>query len=199
MMRKYDRIVIGLIALLAASQAAPPKPDFPGDLDMEKLLAGTVIVERLMRDGVPGVGLAFTLDASRDEAWTLLTDDRIITDLYPDCDEAVVRRSGPDGALIEYHVTILFKKYSYTLEMRYDREAYRITWRDAGGDFKRIGGYWEVRETGREGTSLLLNESLLETGFKVPGWLDSWVKISKTRDMAADFRRWVDQGARGAL
>jgi len=213
MMRKSYSLAIAFIALLAASQAAPRgavaatavpgaaarKPDFPGGLDMEQLLAGTVFVERLTRDGVPGVGLAFTLNASRDEAWALLTDDRIITDLYPDCDEAIVHRSGPDGALIEYHVTILFKKYSYTLAMAYDRESYRITWREAGGDFKRIGGYWEVRETGREGTSLLVNESLLETGFRIPGWLDSWVKMSKTRSIAADFRKWVEQGARGAL
>jgi hypothetical protein len=171
----------------------PLAASFPDSVDRVKLLSGDVHAERIVRDGLPGVGLAFALDAPRDYVWDLITDPSSITELYPDCERVIVHENGPGGARIEYRITILLKKYTYILDMRYDRAAYRITWREAGGDFKRIGGSWTILESDRAGTSLLFSESLLDTGFALPEWLETWIKMIKTRDVPKYFKRWVER------
>jgi hypothetical protein len=182
-----------LLLARSACGADPARPPFPDDVDRAKLLSGGVHVERIVREGLAGVGLAFALDAPRDYVWNLITEPSAVTALYPDCDGIIVHDNGPEGARIEYRVTILLKKYRYVLDMRYDHAAYRITWREGGGDFRRIGGSWTILESGRAGTSLLFNESLLDTGFALPEWFETWIKLIKTRDVPRYFRRWVER------
>jgi hypothetical protein len=161
--------------------------------DRDKAMAGEILVEPYDRGGAKGIKMAFAMDASRDYVWRMLTNAAGFHDLYQECDSATALSSDRHSAVIQYVITVLFRKYHYTLDFAYDPEGYRMDWSKAAGDFDRIDGFWEILPADREGRSLVTTESLVDLGFPIPAWIETWIKMVKSKEMVASFRKYAHE------
>src|SRR5215468_5113367 len=159
-------------------------PAVAGGVDWDRLLAGEVVVEAVQHpNGFPGLRASFTVAATRDRIWAVLVDYANFPKLFPDIHQVRVLAQDQDGAQVEFWINAIVADYHYVLYRRYDEPGQRLTWTRIAGDFKRIEGNWEIRDTPRPGVHLLVYESYVEVGGVVARSLVRWGAMRKAREM----------------
>jgi hypothetical protein len=88
--------------------------------------------------------------------------------LFPDIEEAHVVKDEGLSLEVAYRVDALVRKVSYVLRRSLDREAGTITWREIGGDLRRVRGGWRIEGSGREGASRVTYRAFVDVGRFVP-------------------------------
>jgi ribosome-associated toxin RatA of RatAB toxin-antitoxin module len=163
-----------------------------GGVDWDRLLAGEVVVETVQHpDGFPGLRASFTVTAARERIWAVLVDYAHFPQLFPDIQKMQVLAQDQDGAQVEFWIKALVAHYHYVLYRRYDEPGRRLTWTRIAGDFKRIEGSWEIRDTPRPGVHLLVYESYVDIGGVVPAALLRLAATRKARAMGERLQHWI--------
>jgi hypothetical protein len=179
----------GLVALeflSASTQAADT------GIDWEALFAGEVLVDTLEDSkGLPGLRALFTVAASRERIWAVLLDYGHFPEIFAGIDKIQVLADDKYGALLEFWVDAVLKKYHYVLYRHYEKPGWRITWRRLSGDLERIEGSWDIRETPQEGVHLLVYESYVKVGGVMSTALVRWGAMQKAREMGQRLRQWI--------
>lgn len=167
-------------------------PAVVGGVDWDTLLAGEVVIETVQHlDGFSGLRASFAVVAGRERIWAVLVDYAHFPQLFPDIDKMRVLAQDQDGAQVEFWVNAVVAHYHCVLYRRYDAPGRRLTWIRLGGDFKRIEGSWEIRDTPRPGVSLLVYESYVDIGGVMPKALVRLEAMRKAREMGQRLQHWI--------
>jgi ribosome-associated toxin RatA of RatAB toxin-antitoxin module len=168
-------------------------PGIAGGVDWDALLAGEVVVETVRHpDGFSGLRASFAVIAGRERIWAVLVDYAHFPQLFPDIDKLRVLAQDQDGAQVEFWVNAVVAHYHCVLYRRYDAPGRRLTWTRLGGDFKRIEGSWEIRDTPQPGVSLLVYESYVDIGGVIPKALVRLEARRKAREMGKRLQHWIE-------
>jgi carbon monoxide dehydrogenase subunit G len=128
-----------------------------------------VVIENVTNAaGVKGLRGSFTLAASRERIWDLLTDYEHFRETFTGVRKLKVLSEDETGALVNFEIRVAFLTFEYTLQRHYDRPGELLTWWRTGGDFETITGSWQILPGPRDGTSRVIYESYVEVGFLIP-------------------------------
>ena len=179
--------------LLIAGGLLAPGPVMAGGVDWDTLFAGEVVVETVKHpDGFSGLRALFTVAASRQRIWAVLTDYANFLKIFPDIQKMRVLTQDQHGAQVEYWINAVVTHYHYVLYRRYDEPGRRLTWTQVAGDLKRIEGSWEIRDTPPSDAHMLVYESYVDIGGIIPTALARMEAMRKARQMSERLRNWIE-------
>jgi hypothetical protein len=188
------RPLILLYLLLAApAYAGGPVPAAASSgLSWDRLERGEIVVEAAPGpDGLAGVHAMFLVRAPKAKAWSALVDYPNFQRIYEGIEKMRVLEQSDRGATLEMWVNSPLGQYHYVLQRRYELPGERVSWDRLSGDFERLGGTWDVRDTGRPGVYLLDYRSYA-AGLPVPEFLARPLVEARTLAMAERLRAWIE-------
>jgi ribosome-associated toxin RatA of RatAB toxin-antitoxin module len=182
-------------ALLALLGIVFPRQTRAADINREwaRLLAGEVITTPVHNaEGLPGVQAKFIVTASRQRIWSVLVDYQHFTQIFPTLSKLRVLRQDAQGARVEYWADVPFFTLHYVLDRHYVVPGRLLTWSRVSGSLKRIEGTWEVRNTPRPGTYLLVYQSYVKASVLIPASLVRRQALRKAYEMGNRLRDWIE-------
>lgn len=195
----FDRKTASLTAigyaLLVLWGSVLPRQAMAADLDGEwaPLFAGEVMTTPVRNaDGLPGVEARFTVAASRQRIWSVLIDYAHFTQIFPTLSKLQVLKQDAQGARVEYWADVPFFTLHYVLDRHYVEPGRLLTWSRVSGSLKRIEGTWEIRDTPRSGTHLLVYESYVKASALIPASLVRSQALRKAHEMGEHLRDWIE-------
>jgi ribosome-associated toxin RatA of RatAB toxin-antitoxin module len=162
-------------------------------LDWDKLSDGDIIVDTTSnREGIPGIKLIMTVTASRERIWETLTDYENFSNVFKGIEDMRVIEQDDQGAYVEFWIDAVFTKYHYILYRHYEKPQERLRWKRVSGDIERIEGSWEIHDTPRPGTQLLIYTSYVKVESAIPESWMRWGAIRKARAMGRHLRKTLE-------
>lgn len=166
---------------------------YSSDINWDKLFSGDIIVNPVSdKKGIPGVRLFMTVKAARERIWGTLTDYENFSNIFEAIDKIKVHKQDDQGAHVEFWIDAVFTKYHYILYRHYEKPQERLRWKRVSGDLERIKGSWEIRDTPRPGTKLLIYESYVKVTTAIPEFLMRWEAIRRARAMGQRLREVLE-------
>jgi carbon monoxide dehydrogenase subunit G len=140
-------------------------------------------------EGTKGLETVFEVDVLPDVLLEVLWAPANFGRLFPDVTE--VRVIADQGAILDvaYRVNAMIREVSYVLRRTLDRETRTITWREIGGDLRRVRGGWRVEPAERPGASRVTYRAFIDVGRFVPTALVRDGAKRKLGEMVARVRR----------
>jgi carbon monoxide dehydrogenase subunit G len=140
-------------------------------------------------EGTKGLETIFEVDVPPDPLLAVLWAPANFGRLFPDVRE--VRVVADRGPILDvaYRVDALIREVSYVLRRTLDREARTISWREIGGDLRRVRGGWRVEPSARPGASRVTYRAFIDIGRFVPTSLVRESGKRKLAEMVSRVRR----------
>lgn len=140
-MKWKSLLFILLILILKLSSAV--------EYNVEQLKKGEVIVEEDIVEGKSGgVRATFWVNAPPEVVYRELSNGAKFSEFMPDIVESVLKNSGDGFQDVYYRLHFWFGDVEYVLHRVLNREKMEITWNLLSGKFKRLDGYWQIKEGG---------------------------------------------------
>ena len=166
------------------------------DVDWDKLFSGDIEVSPVSYpEGIPGLKLLMTVDCSREQIWKTLTDYENFRDVFKGINKLRVLKEDTKGAYVEFWIDAVVANYHYVLYRHYEKPLERLTWKRVSGDLQRIEGSWEIRDTPRPKTKLLIYHSYVQANNAIPKSLLRWGAMNRARAMGKRLRRMLEASA----
>jgi len=163
-----------------------------GDIAWEQLMQGEILVEKTDDEqGVPGIRAMFTLRATREELWGMLTDYNHFSRIYGGIDSLRVIQEDDKGATVEFFQTTLFKKIHFVLRRNYIRTGHNLTWESISGDMDYIRGSWVILNSPDDDLKLVIYTNFFRHGGIVPTRITRFWAMGQVRTMAQNARKWI--------
>lgn len=188
----------GIIAIIVCFLTIIPlysQDEYDQSLDWKKLSQGHIFVKGV-RDEVskiPGVKAWFTVKAPLEFIWQTMIDSEKERDIYTSDYKLNIINKTDFYENVEYEVIIFFNKFQYVLHRIFDKKAYRISWDKTKGDFNSMSGYWEIQQTPKSDTYLIIYESYVDSGFFIPDFLVQMIQQDETRKMMKTLHDWLEK------
>jgi carbon monoxide dehydrogenase subunit G len=99
-------------------------------------------------EGTKGLEAVFQVDVPPDDLLGILWAPANFTRLFPDIKEARVVSDGGATLDVAYRIDAVVRTLGYVLRRTLDRDARAITWREIGGDLRRVRGGWRIEPSG---------------------------------------------------
>jgi hypothetical protein len=167
--------------------------------DLTSLFAQDVAIEEIKtQDNVNGVKASFCVQSTPEHIWSVLTGYSDFTKIYKGLKKIDVRMSSNDGAEVGYSYSVKFlgvfnKELNYVLHDQYSPTHRRLAWERVSGDLERIEGSWEIIDTQRDGTCLLVYRAYVKPPWYVPQYLIRSRIMNEVKEMAHAVRSWVER------
>jgi carbon monoxide dehydrogenase subunit G len=132
---------------------------------------GTVVRDVTDEAGTKGLEAEFEVDVPPDALLDVLWSPEHFGRLFPDIKEA--RVIGGEGATLDvaYRIDAVVRELGYVLRRTLDRGARTITWREIGGDLRRVRGGWRIDPAGSDRASRVTYQAFVDVGWFVPAGL----------------------------
>lgn len=188
------KIVVSVLFVISCLAGTAPARDL-SSAEMERVRGGEVIVNEVeSAAGVPGVEAIFIVRAGKKAALDALTDYANFRRVFPDVDRLKVRSINTGEAVVEFGISLLFIKISYTLSRRVDAENGLLTWSKVDGDLDVVEGSWLLQEIPGEKALIAVYTSYVKYGGMALTNVIRWRAIQQTRKMCSSFKRYVENG-----
>ncbi len=167
--------------------------------DLNRILTLDVIIEPVKTtDNVPGVKASFCVKSTPERIWSVLTGYNDFPRIYTGLKKASVLTSSKIGAEVRYLYSINFlgifnKELNVVLSDQYSSSHRRISWERVSGDLERLEGSWEIVDTQKSGTYLLVYRSYVKAPWYVPENLVRSRIMNAIKEMARSIRTWVER------
>jgi hypothetical protein len=139
-------------------------------------------------EGTKGLEVRFEVAVPAEALLEILWSPSNFDRLFPDIEESRVLRAEAARLEVEYRIDAVVRRVRYVLERTLDRGAGTITWREIGGDLRRVRGSWKV-ETGADGRpSQVTYAAFVDVGRFVPTALVRDAAKRKLGEMVARVR-----------
>ena len=179
-----------LLLCLQGFESTVQQPEY----DWQLLNQGEILVEKIKdENGLPGIRTMFTIRATNEVLWGVLTDYDNFNNIYGGIDSLHVLTEDESGARVEIYQTVLIKKIQFVLQRNYTAPGYRLTWERVSGDMKIIKGSWDILDASDEGTKLVIFTSFFKYGGIVPTRLTRNWAMKEIHTMAQNARIWVEE------
>lgn len=171
---------------------AQAKAELP--FDWEKLLAKEIQVEPVKQadSNRPGVRMIFAVTAPQSLIWHTISNTEVGREIFSQNKDMVILEKKDTYEIATYNMNLFFKKYQYILRRTMDKANLRVDWINTGGDLKYICGFWQIRQTPAPDTFLLIYEVFIDSGFRVPQWLQQIIQMQESKKMALTLRNWLE-------
>ncbi len=161
-------------------------PDWP------RLLGGEILVQKINDEkDLPGIRAMFTVAATREELWGMLTDYDNFRNIYGGFDSLRVLSEDSNGAEVEFYQSVLFWQIRYVLYRQYVQKGHRLTWERVSGDLKEVRGSWEILDSPEPGILLVTYTSYFRYGGIVPPRVSRNWAIHEVTGMVENARKWI--------
>jgi carbon monoxide dehydrogenase subunit G len=118
--------------------------------------------------GTKGLEAVFEIDVPPGALLDILWSPAHFGRLFPDIKEARVVAEEGSKLEVAYRVDAVVREVNYVLRRTLDRDAGTITWREIGGDLKRVRGSWRIAPAERDGASRVTYTAFVDIGRFVP-------------------------------
>lgn len=146
--------------------------------------------------GTKGLEAAFEVEVAPDTLVATLWSVAHFPRLFPDVKESKVIRDAGDELDVAYRIDAVLKEVRYVLRRALDRATRTISWREIGGDLRRVRGSWRIEETGDAGRSRVIYSAFVDPGRFVPTRLVRDLAMRRVDEMAERVRRVAAELAR---
>jgi hypothetical protein len=188
------KVVVSALFVISCLGGAAQARDL-SSAEMERVRGGEVIVNEVeSAAGVPGVEALFIVRAGKKAALDALTDYANFRRVFPGVDRLKVRSINKDEAVVEFGMSLLFLKISYTLSRRVDVDKGLLTWSRVDGDLDVAEGSWLLREIPGEQALIAVYTSYVKYGGMALTNVIRWRAIQQTRKMCSSFKGYVENG-----
>lgn len=161
--------------------------------EIERIIGGEVIINEVeSSSGIPGVEAIFTVRASKKVALDTLTDYSNFTKVFKDIDKLKVKSMKNDEAVVEFGITLLFLKISYTLLRRLDFDNGLLTWSKVDGDLDVVEGSWLFYEIPERKVLIAIYTSYVKYGGIALTNVIRWRAIQQAKKMCLSFKGYVE-------
>lgn len=117
------------------------------EIDVDKLKRGEIIVDEVIEDKTSGgVKAVFWVNAKPEVVFRELSDGGKFSEFMPDITLSIVKNSGDDFQDVYYKLHFWFGDVEYVLHRLIYRDNMKITWNLLSGKFKKMDGYWQIRD-----------------------------------------------------
>lgn len=119
------------------------------NIDIGELKKGKIVTEEEILEGRSGgVRTTFWVNARPEVVYRELSNGGKFSEFMPDIDESVLKNSGDGFQDIYYRLHFWFGNVEYVLHRVLNKEKMEITWNLLSGKFKRLDGYWQIKDGG---------------------------------------------------
>ena len=139
-------------------------------------------------EGTRGLEAVFRVEVPPDALLEVLWSPANFGRLFPDIKEARVIGGEGDSLDIQYRVDAVVREVSYVLRRSRDREERTITWREIGGDLRRVRGGWRIEPLDDGRASLVTYRAFVSVAMFVPTALVREGAKRKLAEMVARVR-----------
>lgn len=139
--------------------------------------------------GTRGIEAVFHINVGAEPMLEVLWDTDSYGEMFPDVKSYRVLEQSGDRVDVEMTVDAVLKQVRYVLRRSLDRDNLTITWREIGGELKRVRGGWWVRRTDRDDVSELTYRAFVAVNRFVPTRLVAATATRKLDEMAERVRR----------
>jgi carbon monoxide dehydrogenase subunit G len=139
--------------------------------------------------GTKGLEAIFRVDVPPDALLEVLWSTANFGRLFPDLKEVKVLAGAGDELDVSYRVNVVIKEIGYVLRRNCDRTARTITWREIGGDLKRVRGSWALEPMNDGRSSQATYRAFVEVGRFVPTGMVRDAAKKKLDEMIERVRR----------
>jgi ribosome-associated toxin RatA of RatAB toxin-antitoxin module len=119
-------------------------------------------------EGTHGVEAHFSVAMPPDSLLAVLWDVSLFGRLYPEIKEYKVLSRTDTTIDLAYRVDAVIKEVRYTLRRELDRSRRTISWKELGGDLKRVRGLWLVEPGQGDGSSQVTYRTFVALGKMIP-------------------------------
>jgi carbon monoxide dehydrogenase subunit G len=140
-------------------------------------------------EGTKGLEAVFQVSVPPDALLDVLWSPDNFGLLFPDLKETRVIGGEGDSLDVRYRADVVIREITYVLRRTRDREARTITWREIGGDLRRVRGGWRVEPLGDGRTSLVTYRAFVAVAVFVPSAVVRDGAKRKLGDMIARVRK----------
>lgn len=152
------------------------------EINIEELKKGKIITEEEIVEGRSGgVKATFWVNAKPEVVFRELSDGGKFSEFMPDIDQSIVKNSGGDFQDVYYKLHFWFADVEYVLHRVINKNEMKITWNMLDGKFKRIDGFWEIRD-GSDG-SIVTYYTDVEPGLFVPKSISKYLTKKSLPDL----------------
>lgn len=138
--------------------------------DLEQLKKGDILIEENILEGQSGgVKATFWVNAESEVVYRELSDGGKFSEFMPDIDVSIVKNSGDDFQDVYYKLHFWFADVEYVLHRVINREDMKITWNLLSGKFKKMDGFWEVKDCDKG--SIVTYYTEVEPNVNVPNFV----------------------------
>ena len=96
-----------------------------------------------------------------------------------------------EGAEVEIFQDVKIRQIRFTLQRSYLKPGYSLSWERTDGDMKYIFGNWQILDTPRSDTKLVIYTSYFKYGGMVPTRLSRNWAMKEVAFMAENSRIWI--------
>jgi hypothetical protein len=145
--------------------------------------------------GTKGLESVFDVEVSPAILLELLWGGPGYLRMFPDVKAmTVIAGEGTTTLDVAYRVDAGLRDVRYVLRRTLDREACTITWRELGGDLRRIRGGWALARGARPGCTRVTYTAFVDVGKLVPTALVRETAKRRLGDMIERVRRVATSG-----
>jgi carbon monoxide dehydrogenase subunit G len=150
--------------------------------------------------GTKGLEAIFQVEVPPDPLLDILWSPANFGRLFPDIEDARVVREDEATTDVAYRIDAVVRPIKYVLSRALDRKARTITWREIGGDLRRVRGGWRVEPSPGPSASRVTYSAFVDVGFFVPTGLVRNAAKRKLGEMVERIQRVAVEiyAARGA-
>ncbi len=189
MIKKSILLVIVILSVLAGKASAHDL----SPAEIERIVGGEVIINEVESpSGIPGVEAIFALKAGKKAALDTLTDYANFRKVFKDVDTLKVKSMRNGEAVVEFEITFLFLKISYTLLRRVDIDNGVLTWSKIDGDLDAVEGSWLFYEIPEKKVLIAVYTSYVKYGGMALTNVIRWRATQQTRNMCLAFKGYVE-------
>jgi carbon monoxide dehydrogenase subunit G len=147
-------------------------------------------------EGTKGLETVFEVDVPPGRLLGVLWDPASFSRLFPDVKSAERLRGDDTTMVLAFRVDAVVREVRYVLERTIDHDAGTITWREIGGDLRRVRGGWRVEPLPGD-RSRVTYRAFLDVGWFVPVALVRESARRKLGEMVERVRRIAGELAGG--
>lgn len=165
------------------------------NINIDELKKGKIITEEEIIEGRSGgVKATFWVNAKPEVVFRELSDGGKFSEFMPDIDVSIVKNSGENFQDVYYRLHFWFADVEYVLHRVIKKEERKITWNMLRGKFKRIDGFWEIKD-GIDG-SIVTYYTDVEPGLSVPKSISKYLTKKSLPDLVDAVRKRAESNGR---
>jgi hypothetical protein len=154
---------------------------------ISRVMADEIIAVKQKNDqGVDGVKVIFSVEASKNDVWKTITDYNNFYDIFGDLKLKLIQEDDK-GAMVQASLLI----FNYILYHDYSIPGEKLIWSRKSGDLKTVTGSWSIITTGNKEIQIIVYESYIDAGNSIFNAMAHANSVNRGKDTAKKLKKYL--------